>query len=58
MLFYIFLIVSAYLCFKEFRKPSQRKKLILVYTSVVFVGVMYQFGNIVGQLCYNIGLTF
>lgn len=57
MLFYILLIISAYLSLKEFRKPSQRKKLIFIYSSVVFVGVMYQFGAIIGELFYNLGVS-
>ena len=57
MLFYILLFVSAYLSFKEFRKPKQRRLLFLGYTAIVAVALAYNLGEVAGEVIYNLGVS-
>lgn len=57
MLFYIFLFLTGWVLFREFKKPTQKKKLILAYACVLVVGIMYNLGKVTGELFYHLGIS-
>lgn len=57
MMFYILLLLSAYLSFKEFKKPKHRKILVFGYASIFIMIFMYNLGTVSGEALYHLGVS-
>lgn len=57
MLFYILLLLSCYVILKDIKEPKNKKKVVFIYASVLCIGLMYNFGEFVGEQLYLLGVS-
>lgn len=56
-MFYIFLSICCYLILKDTKSRKIKKLVVILYASVLFIGLMYNFGEFVGEQVYLLGFS-
>lgn len=57
MLFYALLLISCYVVLKDLKNPKHKKKIVYLYIAVLAIGLMYNFGEFVGEQLYSLGIS-
>jgi len=56
-MFYIFLSICCYFILKDVKTRKIKKFVVVLYSSILFIGLMYNFGEFVGEQFYLLGFS-